>query len=75
MNFVLQADPSHVLDLGQFSCQTVNVSLSAVNKRTMSDFSPPAQLTIYGGTLHILLYCTVHCFVVFCNTANTCFKG
>ena len=66
MNFVLQADPSHVLDMGQFSCQTVNVSLSAVNKRTMSDFSPPAQLTIYGGTYTyycIVLYCTLLCSV------------
>ena len=42
-------DLGGVLDLGQFSCETVNVSLSAVNLDTMSDFAPPVELTVYGG--------------------------
>ena len=47
--------------MGYFTCKTVQVSLSVVNGRGASDFSPEIELTVHGGKISIHRQCVVDC--------------
>ena len=69
-------DLGDTLDLGQFACETVNVSLSTVNLDNMSDFAPAIEITVYGGgymaiELTCILCTTTMCKVQLCDIVES----
>ena len=46
---------SDILNMGYFTCKTVQVSLSVVNGKGSSDFGPEIEITVHGGIISIYI--------------------